>query len=151
MQSRRDPLAVDVDPLDAVLAATVPDIDPAAADLDAVLDPAARRPAPEPARESTGTFAGDTAAELSALEQGIKDRKAAEKARFRAATDSEYWVAVCFTSRAEKEAFLAAAGLLEHGDKYLDGRVVAAVTRAVDPDDPGDSLAADMDAVLTER
>src|SRR5574343_2114133 len=116
MQSRRAP--------------TAPDIDPAAADLDAVLDPAARRPAPEPARESTGTFAGDTAAELSALEQGIKDRKAAEKARFRAATDSEYWVALCFTSRAEKEAFLVAAGLLVQRHKCPAGRLVAAVSRA---------------------
>jgi len=89
--------------------------------LDRVLDPDAHQPAPEPA----GTFADQAAVQLSALEQGIKDRKRAERDRFHAATDSEYWFAVCFTSRAQKEAFLKAAGLWEAGDKYLDGRLVA--------------------------
>jgi len=89
--------------------------------LDRVLDPDAHQPAPEPA----GTFADQAAVQLSALEQGIKDRKRAERDRFRAATDSEYWFAVCFTSRAQKEAFLKAAGLWEYGDKYLDGRLLA--------------------------
>ena len=91
--------------------------------LDRVLDPDAHRPAPEP--EPVGTFAEQATAQLSELEQGIKDRKRAERDRFRAATDSEYWFAVCFTSRAQKETFLRAAGLWEHGDKYLDGRLVA--------------------------
>jgi hypothetical protein len=91
--------------------------------LDRVLDPDAHRPAPEP--EPVGTFAEQATAQLSELEQGIKDRKRAERDRFRAATDSEYWFAVCFTSRAQKEEFLRAAGLWEAGDKYLDGRLVA--------------------------
>ena len=41
--------------------------------------------------------------------------------RFTAATDSEYWFAVCFESRAQKETFLDALGWLDLGDKYLDG------------------------------
>ena len=91
--------------------------------LDRVLDPDAHRPVPEP--EPVGTFAEQAVVQLTELEQGIKDRKRAERDRFRAATDSEYWFAVCFTSRAQKETFLRAAGLWEHGDKYLDGRLVA--------------------------
>jgi hypothetical protein len=72
-----------------------------------------------------GTHAARTADELSALDAAFKERKAKERARFQAATDSEYWFAVCFRSRAEKEAFLDALGLLDHGDKYLDGATFA--------------------------
>lgn len=37
--------------------------------------------------------------------------------------DSEFWVALCFQSRAQKEAFLRGIGhdLVVEGDKYLDG------------------------------
>jgi len=116
------------DPLDGILGRDAPlDVFDTRAALDAVLDPALRQAPPAvEERESTGSFAGDTARELSDLEQGIKDRKKAERDRFRAATDSEYWVALCFTSRSEKTRFLERAGLLELGDKYLDGRIVAA-------------------------
>lgn len=74
----------------------------------------------------SGNLAQDAAAEFTALEQGYRDRAKAEADRFKRATDSEYWVAVCFTTREEKEAFLRAAGLAHLGDKYLDGRQVAA-------------------------
>jgi hypothetical protein len=87
--------------------------------------PQAGRPLRPLAPPAPGTFAARAEQEMSALEAGIKKRKKAERDRFQAATDSEYWFAVCFQSRAEKETFLRAAGLWEHGDKYLDGRVVA--------------------------
>ncbi|WP_058622881.1 hypothetical protein [Microbacterium testaceum] len=48
-----------------------------------------------------------------------------EADHFKRATDSEYWVAVCFKSREEKERFLESAGLTDLSDKYLDGRAVA--------------------------
>jgi hypothetical protein len=81
----------------------------------------------EPAADEkpAGSFEEQAAAEIGELEAGIKSRKKAERDRFRAATDSEFWFAVCFTSRDEKDRFLKAAGLWEHGDKYLDGQVVA--------------------------
>lgn len=73
----------------------------------------------------SGDLAQDAASEFTALEQGYRDRAKAESDRFKRATDSEFWVAVCFTTREEKEAFLAAANLDTIGDKYLDGRAVA--------------------------
>lgn len=63
--------------------------------------------------------------QLSELHRGFRDRAKAENQRFVAATDSEYWFAVCFQSRAQKEAFLKALGWLAHGDKYLDGTSLA--------------------------
>lgn len=76
--------------------------------------------------EYTGDLAEDTSREFTALEQGIRDRAKTERDRFKRATDSEYWFAVCFTSREEKDAFLRAAGLTSLGDKYLDGGQLAA-------------------------
>jgi hypothetical protein len=73
----------------------------------------------------SGNLAQDAASEFTALEQGYRDRAKAESDRFKRATDSEFWVAVCFTTREEKDAFLAAANLDTLGDKYLDGRAVA--------------------------
>ena len=63
---------------------------------------------------------------ISADLKGFKDRIEAENDRRALATDPEYFVCVFFQSRAQKEAFLTAAGLLELGDKYLDGTEVAA-------------------------
>ena len=72
----------------------------------------------------TGPAEEESAKELTALQQGMKDRKAAESRRFRRATDSEYWVAMAFASREEKEEFLAKWKLRRLGDKFLDGRAV---------------------------
>jgi len=84
-------------------------------------------PDPLAAVEYTDDLGADAATEFTALEQGYRDRARAEASRFKRATDSEFWVAVCFTTREEKEAFLRAAGLAHLGDKYLDGRDVADV------------------------
>lgn len=64
-------------------------------------------------------------AELNALQVGFRDRKAREAERFKNATDSEFWFAVCFRTREQKEKFLTLAKLIELGDKYLDGEAVA--------------------------
>lgn len=84
-----------------------------------------REPDPLKAVEYTGDLQQDAATEISALEQGYRDRAKEEAARFKRATDSEYWFAVCFDSREEKDRFLQRAGLADIGDKYLDGREVA--------------------------
>lgn len=63
--------------------------------------------------------------ELSELEAAFKARADAEQRRFMLATDSEYWFAVCFQTRDQKEQFLRAMGLITLGDKYLDGWAVA--------------------------
>ena len=56
---------------------------------------------------------------------GFKGRAQVENQRFLDATDSEYWFAVCFQTREQKEEFLEKLKLMEIGDKYLDGMEVA--------------------------
>ena len=75
----------------------------------------------------------DTLAELAALRKA--NARAAnpdavrqfDKAKLQAKqrNDSEYWCALCFQSREQKEEFLKALGILADGDKYLDGVKVA--------------------------
>lgn len=77
----------------------------------------------------TGDLAADAAAELSALESGYRERAKMEVSRFKDATDSEFWFAVCFKTREDKEAFLKEFGLWNFGDKYLDGAKVASQLR----------------------
>ncbi|MCP2248174.1 hypothetical protein [Lentzea aerocolonigenes] len=86
-------------------------------------------PLPDPLQdvEYTGDLAVDAGAELDALAIGFRERTKREDERFRLATDSEFWFALCFKSREDKDAFLKAAGLMHIGDKYLDGRAAAAV------------------------
>lgn len=63
--------------------------------------------------------------ETSAVLQAFIARSKAEQARFLLATDSEYWVGLCFQTREQKEHFLRAAKLLQAGDKYIDGQLLA--------------------------
>lgn len=79
--------------------------------------------APEP--EQPKNAEADSLAELSEVLDGFKQRAEREQERFVDATDSEYWIAVCFQTRAQKEEFLEKLGLLADGDKYLDGLLVA--------------------------
>jgi len=82
----------------------------------------------------TGNVETDAAAELDALAQGFRQRRDQEEKRFRNATDSEYWFAVCFRTRADKDAFLAAVGAVARlGDKYIDGYALAKQL-GLDPD-----------------
>lgn len=65
-------------------------------------------------------------AKLAELPNAIRARASKEQDRRTEATDSRYWVAVCFQTREEKEEFLAKAGLADMGeDIYLDGRETA--------------------------
>ena len=63
--------------------------------------------------------------ETSAVLEAFKARAKAEQERRDLATDSEYWVGVCFQTREQKEAWLEAVKLLQHGDKYIDGQLLA--------------------------
>jgi len=77
-----------------------------------------RTPIPDPLANVgyTGSVEADSKAEVSAVLQGFKDRAKAEQKRFDLATDSEYWVALCFQSREQKEEFLRAVKMLALGD-----------------------------------
>lgn len=63
--------------------------------------------------------------ETSAVLAAFIARSKAEQARFALATDSEYWVGLCFQTREQKEHFLREAKLLQAGDKYIDGALLA--------------------------
>ncbi len=84
--------------------------------------------------EYTGDLAKDAAAELTALERGWRERRDQEQKRFIAATDTEYWFAVAFRTRAHKDAFLAAMELTRLGDKYIDGHALARALGVTLPD-----------------
>ena len=62
--------------------------------------------------------------EIGEAEQAFRNRLDREDKRRRMATDSEFWFAVYFQSREEKEAFLRRHGLDRIGDKYLPGSAV---------------------------
>lgn len=64
-------------------------------------------------------------AELSEVLAGFKARERTEEQRFHDATDTEYWFALCFQTREQKEEFLHKMGWFELGDKYLDGMAAA--------------------------
>jgi hypothetical protein len=63
--------------------------------------------------------------ELTEVLDGFKRRAAREEQRFADAADSEYWVALCFQTRAQKEEFLRTTGWGAPDEKYLDGMAVA--------------------------
>ncbi|MGK3981332.1 hypothetical protein WMF38_57575 [Sorangium sp. So ce118] len=66
-------------------------------------------------------------ARVAALPNAFQERASKEQDRRADATDSRYWVAMCFQTSAEKEQFLINAGLADlalDGD-YLDGSEVA--------------------------
>jgi LPS O-antigen subunit length determinant protein (WzzB/FepE family) len=67
----------------------------------------------------------EAVAEVSEVLEGFRRRAERENQRMTDAIDSEYWVALCFQTREQKEEFLHKAGLIDLGDKYLDGMKVA--------------------------
>lgn len=73
----------------------------------------------------TGDNEKDCLDEFNALGSAFAKRAGREQERFWAATDSEYWACLVFQSREAKEAFLEALNWLQHGDKYIDGHLLA--------------------------
>lgn len=82
------------------------------------------------------TLEADAEQRLLAAESAFMARQKAEAARVEAATDTEFWCALYFQTREQKEAFLRAMKLLELGDKYLDGCEVARVLGVTLPQGP---------------
>lgn len=64
---------------------------------------------------------------IAALPSAFQKRASKEQDRRADATDSRYWVALCFQTAAEKEQFLIGSGLadLALDSDYLDGAEVA--------------------------
>lgn len=89
---------------------------------------------------------------LSEAEAAFKARAQAEQERFELATDSEYWFAVCFQSRRQKEAFLEGLrrklGLKGDADKYMDGWELA---KALGIDIPREEVPYNTSAKLDKR
>lgn len=86
--------------------------------LDPVPDPLAGLPdMPDPVDSASQ--------ELTALQEGFRQRAKTEGDRFKTETDTEHWFTINFETREQKEAFLAGKGWMQIGDKYLDGRVLA--------------------------
>lgn len=69
----------------------------------------------------------EAAGEVSNVLTGFRDRANREDQRFTDATDSEFWIALCFQTREQKEEFLRKARWMAEGDKYLDGMAVAQI------------------------
>jgi len=65
--------------------------------------------------------------EFSKALTGFKERAKREDQRFTDATDSEYWIAIVFQNREQKEEFIKKIGfdIERDNDKYMDGIEVA--------------------------
>ena len=97
----------------------LPDFDKALNEMD--------NPTPNPldAVPDTDDAEKDTKGMMSAALMAFKAQAKNEEKTFKDNTDTEFWFAVCFQSREQKDAFLIALDLKNHGDKYLDGQYVA--------------------------
>ena len=73
----------------------------------------------------TGNPEKDAKADLDEVQKSFRERIKTENNRFKNTTDNEYWFAMCFQTREQKEAFLKAMNLFLICDKYLDGVEVA--------------------------
>lgn len=58
---------------------------------------------------------------LSNIESGLLDRKRSEQKRFQNATDSCFWIAICFQTREEKIQATRFCGLPDD-TQYVDGK-----------------------------
>jgi hypothetical protein len=73
----------------------------------------------------TGSVQKTALVELEAVQTAFYERRNSEKHRSITQFDTEYWFAVIFEDRDQKEHFLQALGIIQHGDKYVDGRILA--------------------------
>lgn len=66
------------------------------------------------------------------------------------ANDTEYWFAMYFQSREQKEVFLQAMNWFSHGDKYIDGQFAAKIMGIELPPRPAPYKAGRLDKKLME-
>lgn len=64
-------------------------------------------------------------AEVEQVANAFRTGEKEQDQRFDDATDSEYWFALCFQTREQKEEFLRKMRWIDFGDKYLDGMTCA--------------------------
>jgi len=100
-------------------------------DADEILDQIVAEQADSVPRDAVE----DTIAGAKRIKSAFQQRARGEQQRFENATDSEFWVAFCFQTRAQKEQFLRALKLIDLGDKYIDG-LDAAEVLGVDVTEP---------------
>lgn len=82
----------------------------------------------------TGDLEGNVEAELGVALDVLLANKKGKNELYRIANDDEFWFAVCFQSKEQKDTFLELAGWAAIGDKYLDGLAVAKrLDVAIDP------------------
>lgn len=89
----------------------------------------------------TGDAEVDAAADLEAVESGFNKRRADEEARFNKAVDSGFWLAVCFRTREQRDAFIDQTGIKPDWitSCYFDGDGVAKKLGVTLPD-PGERV-----------
>ena len=90
-------------------------------DLPTLDDAEPKRRKPEPPADPVET----AIATVATYETAFQERAKTEQARLTLATDSEYWVCLCFETRQQKEAFLQRTKLADLGDKHINGLEVA--------------------------
>ena len=73
----------------------------------------------------TGKLEKDLKAELNEVQAAFANRQKKEAQRFALATDSEFWVVLCFETREQKAEFVLKAGLGDPNDKYVSGFAAA--------------------------
>lgn len=117
-QPKKDELTAAIDALNTG-EVELPDLDK---ELERMENPV---PNPMDAVPDTDDSEKDCKAMTSVASQAFKAKAKNEAKIFKDNTDTEYWFAVCFQSREQKDAFLEALDLKNHGDKYLDGQFVA--------------------------
>lgn len=71
--------------------------------------------------EPTGDVEEDCKRELAVVKTSFQERKATEEARRKKATDSEYWVCLCFQTREQVEEFMRNCEHPRPDEKYVDG------------------------------
>jgi hypothetical protein len=89
----------------------------------------------KPVIEADGLEAQEEA-ELDSVIQGFRDRAGKEAQRNAEVTLADAYVCVCFATREQREAFMAAKGWLRVGRRYVDGRRIAALEGIDLPPDP---------------
>ena len=88
-------------------------------DLTLSLDDEEDEPDPLAGIVYTGDVEADTRAETGAIKNAFAARAKREADRMRKATDSEYWLCVCFQSREQVEEFLRLSRWAKAGAKYV--------------------------------
>ena len=91
-------------------------------DFNALFRASTITPVDPPPTDDPETAAAD---ELRAMLQTIAEEKRRRREMYRTQIDPEFWFAICFQDRAQKEEFLKTVGWFDLGDKYLDGIAVA--------------------------